>query len=309
VDTFLKTITPAISKKIMEIRGYEFFSAQMVDAISQSFIKNAMTPAVVQQEITKLSSSRDGYLQTLRTARDSLHNLGIKAEKLEPGHTELGVLVPRDLFHNELEGFQNELRIINMMIRTFYEASNIPPQPIELREISTSDPTLFLGVDVTVLVLFGLCVKWAIDVIKSIIDIKSIVTSSRAANLDQKIIEQIESNMHEIVKNKIVEQTEHLLSSYRGDDGRRNELRQPVHAALEQIVQRVERGMIFELRFLPPPSPGPDEGEDVVKRKKEFDDLAEITASLEFPKIQVDPVLRLTREDPPGGRREPAPGP
>ena len=102
---------------------------------------------------------RNNFITSLDNAFSGVQTLGFSATTLTPGSAELAVLLPRALFHNELGDFKKDLRVLNNIIRTFYELANVTPEPIELKEISTSDPLMFLGVDVTVLVLLSAAVK------------------------------------------------------------------------------------------------------------------------------------------------------
>lgn len=85
------------------------------------------------------------------------------------------------MFGNDLGGLIDELKWLHRTFRFFQEVANVGPGPITVRQISTSDPTFFFGMDVTSLVLFGLAAKWLVDVLKGTLDIKQIITLARKA--------------------------------------------------------------------------------------------------------------------------------
>src|SRR5262249_19070208 len=151
--------------------------------------RNAMTPAVVQQQVQKLFDERNKYLETLRNAHTNLNALGVKLEPLAPGEAEIGFLIPRALFHDNLDEFQKELKTLNGIIRTFYEISNVTPEPIQLRQLSTTDPLVVIGMAVRVLIVFGKAIKWCSDTIKGTMELKRIVDAARAASVDKPVMD------------------------------------------------------------------------------------------------------------------------
>lgn len=118
-----------------------------------------MTPSVTHQMTNKLKDDRQKFLSVLRDLENNFSTVGVEAQTLKPGDAEIAVLLPGQLFNDELDGLQKELRILSQVLRTFYEVSNVSPGPIEVRQISSTDPTLFLGIDITVLVHLGHALK------------------------------------------------------------------------------------------------------------------------------------------------------
>lgn len=302
-------LTPAQRNSVIEIGGYPYFSPDMPAAINTAILQNPMTPAVVQQQLAELAKKRSEYLETLRTMRASFEKLGVKAQPLIPGQAELGILLPCELFNNDLTGFQEELRRLDQIIRAFYEVANVTPFTIELKEISTSDPIIFLGMDITVLVLIGLTVKWCIEIIKGGLDIKKVAEDARAAGVDLAVVEKIEAQVYTKIEDCVEDKVESMLEGYTGDLGRRRELEQGLSIALSQMLARIERGMTVEIRFIPPPpdASAPEQGQEPTN-KQAFDELEQIAKSLEFPQVRGAPVLQLTTVDAKAGAA-PAAGP
>jgi hypothetical protein len=297
---FVRNLTPAEKRNIAEVRGNPYFSETLVAELSAAFLKNGMTPAVVQQQLKNIIKERQQYIETLRGLQTQLNTIGVESQTLLPGEAEIGILIPRELFHNDLGGFQKELKTLNSIIRTFYEVSNLTPGPVEIRQISTSDPILFLGMDITVLIHLGHTIKWCVDTIKASMDIKKIIEAARAANVEQPIIDSLENQITMKVNKCVDEKVAAILADYTGEKTRKNELKKPLHTSLEQILQRVERGMTVEIRFIPPPKPEPEAGAGDVPHPEgaKFDELQEIAKSLDFPQIPPgQPMMQLTQVD------------
>jgi hypothetical protein len=133
-----------------------------------------------------------------------------------------------------------------------------------------------------------------IDVIKAGYDLKRIVETMRAATVNPEIINSMEGELKRKIDQQIDEKVAALLDAYRGEAGRRNELEKPVHMALEQLLQRLERGMVIEIRAIPPPT---TVGNEPDGRQEKFSQVQAIAKTLEFPKISGDHMLQLTSDD------------
>jgi hypothetical protein len=267
VASMLASVSPAQQRAIVEIKAFPFFSQDMVSEISHAFAKNGMTPAVVQQQVQTLHQGRENYLNTLRTAVQALKTVGVETEALQPGQAEIGFMLPRELFHNELDGFQRELRTLNSIIRTFYEVTNVTPGPIEVRQIFTSDPIIFLGIDITVMAHVGHAVKWCVDTLKATMEIKKIIDMARAAKFEQPVVQVLEDQIQQQIEKCVKDKVDEILKDYNGPEPRKRELENPLTTSLEQILQRVERGMTVEIRLIPPVAK-PDDPARPPRRRK-----------------------------------------
>jgi len=76
--------------------------------------------------------------------------------------------------------------------------------------------------------------------------------------------------------------------------GRDKEQRTDIEWALESILAHIERGMIVEIRSLPPSqAPTKDEHAKTDKDISAFETLQTITPQLVFPKMEGAPILKL----------------
>jgi hypothetical protein len=297
VRTFVEGLTPSQRRDIAEVKARPYFSEVMVEEIGTAFAKNGMTPAVVQQQVHKLFDDRQRFLENLRNTQKNIEALGIKSDGLGPGEAEIGFAIPRDLFDNNLDEFQQELKTLNGIIRTFYEVSNLTPEPIEIREISTSDPVIFLEIAVAVLIFTGRPITWCIETIKGTWEVKKIADLARAAALDAPIIEGLEQQVSKKIEKCVEEKVSEILKAYTGDEHRKNELKAPLQKSLEQLLERVANGMTVEIRLLPPVVKEGDEAG--AAKKAQFDELGQIAKSLDFPQIPPGkPMLQITRDEP-----------
>lgn len=147
-ENFERQISPAQTVLIEEINGSPYFSSQLAHQIKERLVENSITPAVVSAEVSSLTTERQTYLNKLTEVESGLQTLGVEKKEPQPGDVELGVLVPRTLFENHLGHLAQELAILNRIIRVFVEVSTGTGHEIEVRQISTTDPTFFLGIPV-----------------------------------------------------------------------------------------------------------------------------------------------------------------
>jgi hypothetical protein len=295
VNSFYDALSPAQQKNITEAKAGEYFSRAMAAELSSTFAKSGMTPAVVQQQIQKLIQNRQEYLDLLRTTQSNLDLLGIRENVLVPGEVEIGFVIPRELFGDNLGDLQDELKTLNSIIRTFYEISNITPEPVVVRQVSTSDFVIFLEIAVPVLLLMGKIITWCIETIKSTLEIRNIVNSAKAASLDPTLIESLEKQVEKKIETEVASKVKEMLTAYQGDPHRKTHLEGRLERSLDQLLERVANGVTVEIRMLPPAA---KDGDVDPKVAAQYDELAAIAKSLDFPQIPPgQPLLQITKED------------
>jgi len=298
VDSLHQTLSPAQVKNIEEIGAAPYFSPSMVGRIREQMITNAMTPAVVQQSVQDWVNRRNNFITVLTNLSRDLAAVGIQTDELSPGDSEVGIRFPSDLFGNDLGGLIDELKWLHRTFRFFQEVANVGPGPITVRQISTSDPTFFFGMDVTSLVLFGLAAKWLVDVLKGTLDIKQIITLARKAGFANDKIAIFDAEMEQRIEAAVSKRVAEMLADFRGDSGRKNELEAGLTKSVTGLAARIERGMTIEIRCLPPPIDENAAAPEDVARAGQFQTLAAVSQELEFPKVEGQPVLQLGPAEP-----------
>ncbi|MFC7700908.1 hypothetical protein ACFQX9_30030 [Bradyrhizobium sp. GCM10028915] len=287
--------SPTQVKLISEIRGAPFFIDDVPSQLDEIVRGNSITPAVVRSEIETFRTQREQYLTTLISLRDSLKHVGIETYKLDADTAEIGLLLPRDLFDNELGGLVKELRTINRIMRAFSEAALGKPEPVEVHQISTSDPIFFFGLDPATIALLAGAVTWALKTWKDVEEIRKIRTETqKVKSFSKEEIEEIfDSKIQKEVRIAIDQKVDEIIPAKDGA-GRHHEQRSDMAWALESILGRIERGMTVELRFLPP-----KEGEPIAEQAASFETLKATVPQLQFPEPDKIPVLALPPSDPP----------
>jgi hypothetical protein len=257
-----------------------------------------MTPAVAQQETQKLLEERTAFLENLNALKQALQKLGFEEDGLEPGEAEIGFQIPRDMFDNELEGFSRELHELRLIIRAFSEAAGNAGERIELRQISTTDPLVFVVLGACTIRYIGKGLSWCLDQWKKIEEIRQArATTASLKNVPnaKSLVEQFDTIIKNTMETNIRKEAQRLASQAKVSEARQNELANHLDKALEGLLARVERGMTVEIRFLPPVVAA--EGDDgAAEPPADYQELRILQQQLVFPAPAKEPLLRIAKQ-------------
>jgi hypothetical protein len=285
---------------LREIGAAPFFLDDVPGEIDLTARENPHTPTVTQQKIQSILTARENYLADIREIRDRLKKVGIQPYKLEPNSAEIGLLIPRGLFHSMFDELIKELGTINRIIRTFSEVATGSGEPVEVHQISTSDPIFFLGLSAETASLMGHALTWAIATWASVEGIRKLRSETQKnksfteAEIKTFFESKVESTIEAAIEQKVID----MLGPPKKEAGRSKEQRTDLAWALESILTRVERGMTMELRFLPPAQEENAES-TAVPEPKVFQELREIVPQLSFSASDPSPILQLPPPEPP----------
>jgi hypothetical protein len=255
-----------------------------------------MTPVVVRDQLQDFISRRQEFLGSMVKARDGMRSLGFQKQTVAPGEADLAFLIPRDLFGNQLGGLAKELAVINRIVRIFEEVSVAEPPEIEVREISSSEPTFVLGIPLPTILMIGALVQWGLAKWKTVEEIRKIRRESESLGLPKEIVSKFEDHIQSSIESAVAAKTIELIAMYKGEDARRNELQLGLTWAIESLMARIERGLTVEIRVLPAVPIAEDEvnmGDGLVE------ELLRINQDLHAMPVLGEPILRLPAAEPP----------
>ena len=289
------TFEPTQVDLFAEIGADKFFFSDIPANISQSIQDNPITPVITRDYLANLLTERQAYLDEINQLRGNLEKIGIGVEAPDKVTAEIGFLIPRDLFQNQFDEFIEHLELINRIIREFSETATGSAQKINVRQISTSDPIIFFGLDAQTIAMIAGAVTWALhtwlqaEQIKKVRNEASKITVFKNSDLkvfDDKIKKTIEAETEKKV--------EELLAIAKDKASRTtNEKRTHLTWTLEALLALVERGLKVEVRLLLPPPPEDAEEGQKTKVPSEFKQVEEIIPQLVFPHMEGEPILKL----------------
>lgn len=295
---------PAQLEDLRSIGALTFFGDELFRDLQKSIAENYMTPAVAQKQAQQLLKDRSQYLELIKSTDNDLNALGIGSDPLDEGTAEIGFRIPRELFDNELEGLIDELRVLRRIMRAFSEVTVGSAEPIHVKQISTSDPLFFFGLDPRTVAGIGAVVTWILVAWGQIENIRKARAETKKANAfsEDELKGFFGNRIEETIKSEIDKQAKELVGSER-PTGRKAEQYTDLKWSLESLFARIERGMTVELRFLPPPAPETDEDGQGPKGKSlqaAFEQMKNIAPELSFPEAEADPLIQLPSKYPPG---------
>jgi hypothetical protein len=299
-------ITPAAWDFLAEYGDRWAFSTGLTKSITKKIAENGITPAVVKQELEKLIANRKRIIDSYNGAKKNLEAIGFEKTELEPGTSELGFMIPRDLFDNTLHGLWLELKQIDRVIALFSEAVTGEREDARLDQLSTSDPTVLIEASYKVVLAIGGTITWLLATYKQILDIKEVREKTRGlAMANDQLVKSFDDHISKVVSEAIEKRIQELMPQKLA--ARDNELDDGLGWAMRYMMSRIERGMKVEIRLLPPTEPEPVEGETEAapnqktdEARAAFEKLEEIRQELLFSDVSKgEPVLRL---EPPAAR-------
>jgi hypothetical protein len=294
------TYSPAAFKKISEIGAVPYFSVSLANDIKASLQENSATPTVTLRETQKVIKEREEFIDSLQAIKIGLEKLGFVEDALAEGEAEIGFQIPRDIFNNDLGGLAKELNELRLIIRTFSEIAGNAGEQIEVRQISTTDPIFWVGLGIYTVRLLGQATTWALDSWKKVEEIKKLRTeTAKLVNVPvvEQILEQYNTLINQSITDNVNNKIAELIGPKEDRDARANEMATALDHALHGLMARIERGMIVEIRILPPPvaeGVEPNEANDV---QAVFEDVRRIKDDLIFPTMSGEPTLALPSND------------
>lgn len=305
---------PAQLTVLREIGAQKYFADDIAGKVSQLVNENPLSPSVVHEQVFQLVKERKRYVQGLSTLKERLEAVGIKAVDLDPGTGHIAFTIPRDLFGNKFDEFISELKELRFIIRAFSEATTGHVESYELRQLSTSDPVVELGMNVATIVALGGTVTWILNRWKTVEEIREIRARTKAIKVskEQEILKSLDDSVEDEITRSINAKVEELLKNS-VHSTRRPELCTHLEHAIRSLFARIERGMTVEIRFLPASksesaaeetrSDGQNGDSMVDPVKRAVDD---ISRELVFPPPQSEPLIPLPRASEKKGASNPS---
>jgi hypothetical protein len=289
VSELPNSITPSQLSLLAEMGGEEYFEFEIADKIQDSVEKNAMTPAVARDFVSKLAARRSEFLATITQTRDGLQELGAKDNPLNPGSADASFIIPRDLFKNELGVFAKELKFLDQLVRDIGEAVTGKVEPVQLETLSSSVPTVAIAANAGIVYVIAKIVDKFLESWERIERIRK--ARAELADLGirksalQELTDQIKTTVNEVVD----ESVQLALEKYDHDLGRKNELEIALKQDMKRLFGQIERGLTIQFRV--EAKDNADENEEKV-----FASLKQISCKLQFPKVTNEPILLTNGE-------------
>ena len=126
--------------------------------------------------------------------------LNIGADDIEPGECEIGVLVPRDYVKNLLNDFGEELIELNKILSVFAELSTGSRAGFEIREISSSDLSVFLDLAPAVGACLAVSIERIVALYKKLLEIRKLHNELKEQGVPKSSLKGVEEHANAVME-------------------------------------------------------------------------------------------------------------
>jgi hypothetical protein len=293
--SYLSNIPKTWMKVISEIKADDFVGMTLHEKIRSLVTSKQALPNEALREIQEIEQRLKGFITAADQLKSAMQKLGVSYESLEEGEVELSIVLPREIFSNELKGFAEEVKLIDHLVRTASEIATGSPENAEIKQLETSDPTLILIASPAAVHFVLKCVHSILDIYQKVQNIRLTKAQAEKAELEVSLIKQIgdqaTTKIQEHIKKFAQEQTKSIT-----DKGRKNELNNQLVIIVKKLAARIDRGMKIE-GAVEVPEESEDEQPEVKKKNQTLRSIEDLSEQIKYFSTEEEAILALPLND------------
>lgn len=285
---------PTWRQLLEEMSCDEYLGNKVRDKIEAIFSRNQITPSIALDEIRQIYAEVQKLGQAINNIIPGFDYLKIGSDDLEPGECELGILIPRAFVEDKLRNFGDELVELDKILKVFDEISIGSRPGFEIREISSSDLSVFLGLDPITATSLVFAVERIIALYKNVLEIRKIHNDLKDHKVPKKNLKGIKDYVSSIMEKGIDDLVPKIIKQFciSQDGCRTNELKIDLTLALKKIANRIDSGFNIEIRAQPTPEDSETNSGDEESRQR-IEAIQSAAKTLQFLKTEGEPILSL----------------
>ncbi|MBL1244589.1 MAG: hypothetical protein COA39_009435 [Sulfurimonas sp.] len=289
-------LSPAWYQILVELNIYDIFGNILKERVENILNTNSITPANAKQELDLIFNKLNITIKGFENTVQGLKSLNIGYNELEQGECEIGILIPRSFIDNNLENFGKEIKELTFIFNNFSEFFHGKKIPLELKALSTTDPLITFATITTIAAGIAKTTGFIIDNYKKLLEIKKLKNELKNQGLSETELKGIDDHSNDYMAKKIDELIEALDKEYNiiSDNGRKKEVLNGLRISLNKIANRIDSGFNFEVRVFI--NNEQNENEIDNENQKLLDEIKVATHSLQFLKLEGDPILSLPED-------------
>lgn len=256
--------TPTEKKIFDEIGASQYIGIGLLKKISRIISDNNITPANAFEEIKILILRIDEFHNYINSINIVFKELKIEYYELKTNEAQIGIAIPPELINSNLEGLEKEAHEFNRVFKTFYEVVGERVESIKIRTLSSSDFELFLASIPIVAALLATAIERIVALYKNVLEIKKLRYELAKQKVPKKNIKPVEEYENSVVNQGLEDISKALIEeNYKGEEGRKNELRTGLKMALRILADRIDHGVLVEVKVGEPEEPEvPEDSEE-----------------------------------------------
>jgi hypothetical protein len=293
-ESLVNNLSPAWYQVLVELDINHILGKNLSERINQILSKNQITPATAKSELEAVFNDLNTKMTGFQNLVSGLDSLEIGYDELENEECEIGILIPRDFFDNDLENLAEEIKELIFILNFFSELITGEKQSFQVRNLSTTDPLITVGTIIAIAGGFAKTVSWLIDSYKKLLEIKKLKQELKNNGLSAKNLKGITDYCNGHMEKSIEDIIKNLSKEYNGngDQGRKNELLNAARISLNKLANRIDHGFNFEVRI----GLIEDENEDETEPDPDVLEIQAASAALQFMKLEGAPILSLSEK-------------
>lgn len=286
--------SPAFKQLLSEMGGAQLFGKSLKTIIEAIFQRNQITPAVALRELREVQEQLKAFQLALDGLVLAFRQFKIGDEKLEPGHCEIGMLIPRNAVDNKLTEFADELNELSFILNTFSEVATGKPDDLCIKTISSSDLTVFLAAQVPFAACLAVAIERIVALYKQLLEVKKLRGDLLKQGVPAKQTSGIQDYANELMDKGIKDAAVEIVQKFyhSTDQGRKNELVTAVTISLRRVAERVDRGYNIEVR-VEPLGKAPKDDQETKGESGNIQIIQAASKTMQFIKQEGAPILRI----------------
>jgi hypothetical protein len=290
------SFSPAWRQILKEIGVADLLGNTLDASLVEVFARNQITPTIALQEIQQINQRLAQLKPTVDQLVAGFKSIGVTADELPPGVSEVGVVIPRAAVENKLDPLANELHELNLMLGDFQEIATGRRDGFEIRSISSTDFAFFVRTAPSVAAFLALAVERIVKLYKTLLEIRQLHAELAARGVSKADLQGVENHANKLMRDGIEKLIVEVPDRYfvTKDSSRKNELKNSLRITLNRWANRIDRGYNVEVRIEPPKGAKP---EDAVNESVKI--IREASETLQFIRLEGSPILSLPESPPP----------
>lgn len=288
--------------QILEEFGVErFMGRQLRKNLEEIFSQNQITPSTALEEIQTIANKIKEFKNSFSQIISGFAYLNIGEVELESSQCEIGVLVPREYVENDLKKFGKELQELSQIFNVFAEIVTGSRPGFKIREISSSDLTVFLGAATSIGWILSKVLESLLNSYQKVLDIKKAHHELKKLEVPDENTKGVEKYCNELMEKAIEKLVPELINKfYKNDDkGRENELKIELDIVLRKMANRIDNGFNIEVRVEPPAEEGIEDLEEEEQENiKIIKEIESSSKTFKFIRDKGEPILSLPESKP-----------
>ena len=299
-DSPIDEFSPAWRDAMSELGVSDEFGARLEARVRGIFERNQITPQTALEELKKLQQELSDTENHLVGLANGLEYFGVGEDALEWDECEVGIIIPRTYVKDNLKEFGSELVELEKTLLVFSELATGQRQPLEIRQISSSELSVFLDYVPEIGACIAVAVERIVALYKQLLEIKKLKKELVAQDVPEENLSGIDDHAASIVCPKLDEIATDLMKKYGDhlDPSRKKEVSIEIRRSLSKLANRIDRGFNIELRVATQ-----KEGKEVDLTEEErsksdaISQILESASNIEYLEQAGEPVLFLPESD------------